>query len=367
MKDFLNKLGYNQEIEYSERLLYFMNLCAILVAFLFLVLYFCYVRFLPAIIAQSLYISGSVSIFIFLKQRKFALVRVLLVVFHMVQLTFSVFVWFPFSIGFNLFYFMVPMTAFTILRYGIRWQRIMAIVSSSLASLLYLISEVLPVDYYLYETSAQINLLFRGLTIVSILGPMIFIFATIARSDYIVHKELKELAEKDSLTQIFNRRVLYRAGHDAFKKAKNSSYCFCFMLFDIDFFKKINDQYGHPVGDELLKELTDLVLQNIRKSDLLARYGGEEFAILLDNTDKTEGLVIARKLLEIVEGKVFEIEGHKIKITISIGLLQYKSDFNSFDEMMKDVDGLLYQAKEKGRNQIQSATRNDFQDDRTKQ
>ncbi len=355
MKKFLKRIGCTAEIEYYDRLLYFLVLCTLLVIGLFLVLYALFVPFAPAILVHVIYFILSLSLYILLKYKRFNIVRFCIFIFHLIQLTLAVFVWFPYDTGFNIYYFMVPMSAFIIMRYSNRIQRYFAVIFSFLALILYLLSEILPFDYYMYETSDQINRIFRGISILSILMPMIYIFTMIARRDFIVSNELKELASKDSLTQIYNRRILYKVGNDEFVKARNHSYFFTIVLLDIDFFKNVNDKYGHPVGDVLLKELTELITNNIRKTDIFARYGGEEFAILLGNTNHDEGYAIAEKLLSIIKNHVFVIDGNQMSITVSMGLTQYTHDFDTFDEMMKTADNALYAAKENGRDQIQDS------------
>ncbi len=352
MKKFLKRIGCTPDVEYYDRLLYFLVLCTILVIGLFLVLYILFIPYAPAIIVHLIYFILSLSLYIFLKYKKFNLVRFSIFILHLIQLSLAVFVWFPYTTGFNIYYFMVPMSAFIIMRYSNYWQRIFAVIFSCIAMILYLLSEILPFDFYMYETSEQINRVFRGISIVSILVPMIYIFTMIARRDNLVNNELKELASKDALTQIYNRRILYKAGNDEFVRARNHVYCFTILLFDIDFFKKVNDKYGHPAGDALLIELTELIAKNIRKTDLFARYGGEEFAILLGNTGNNDGLSIAEKLLEKVRTSVFMIDGNPIRITVSIGLTEYSHDFSNFDDMMKAADNALYSAKENGRDQI---------------
>lgn len=352
MKKFLKTIGYDQTLEYKDRLLYFINLCTIFAASLFLTLYVLYIPFLPAITLHIIYITFSILLYFPLKYHKFSFVRYSMIIAHIVQLTFAVFLWFPYDTGFNLYYFMVPMSSFLIMKYSIFKQRVFAVFASLLSSTLYLISEIVPYDHYMYATSDSINQVFRGITIVTILIPMIYIFTKYAENSYKSHQELEQLAHLDYLTQIYNRRVLYDNGNETFYCARKNHLNYSVLIFDIDYFKRINDHYGHPVGDEVLKALSTLIKRNIRKTDLFSRYGGEEFAILLYNSAKEESQIIAEKLLNLVNDHVFIIDNHHIQITISIGLIHCSDAFESFEHMMKCADNALYKAKEEGRNRI---------------
>lgn len=354
MKKFLEKLGYSQEIEYSDKLLYFLVFCSIFVSGVFLILYGVFIPFRPAIFAHGIYFSLSLILYIPLKYGYNDIVRYLVVIFHIIQLSLSVFIWFPYDTGFGIYYLMVPMCGFIIMKYSEMKQRIFAISASILASALYYISETLDYDFYLYKTSDKVNDLFSKLSILSILVPMIYIFTMLARSNYLVNKELKMQAEVDSLTQIYNRRVLYKNGRQLFEDVKYHNKEFSLILFDLDFFKKINDVYGHQTGDVLLVELTSLIGGVLSSGDIFARYGGEEFAILIKNKDYEESYFIAEKIQNIVRKTIFEIDDNKVQITISIGLVEYNYSIIDFDEMVKLADKALYKAKENGRNQIQT-------------
>lgn len=351
---FLRKIGYNSKLHYIDRMSYLILLCTISVAIAFLVMYILFVPFMPAIFVQIIYISSSSFMYIMLKMKHYIMVRYFIIIAHMIQLTLAVFLWFPVATGFNIYYFMVPMASFIAMEFGRKSQRIFAILSSLLAMLLFLFSELAPMDYYLYETSYQINQLFKAITIVTIFTPLTFVFAEFARNIHKKQTELEFLANTDMLTQICNRRSLYDTGHAEFEVADKYMIDFSIILMDIDFFKAVNDKYGHPAGDSILRQLSDRISANIRKEDTFSRYGGEEFAVLLHKTSEKQGMAIAQKLLKLVEEEPFYYENHKINITISIGIVHYSGDYKDFDHMMKVADRALYQAKETGRNRIVS-------------
>ena len=124
------------------------------------------------------------------------------------------------------------------------------------------------------------------------------------------------------------------------------------VMIDIDFFKKINDNYGHGAGDYILKAISDIFKENLRKSDIISRYGGEEFCIVLSIKERKDGINVMEKIREIVEKQSFIYEGIKIPVTISIGVLSEIDE--TFEECIKIADKLLYEAKESGRNRVVS-------------
>jgi len=122
---------------------------------------------------------------------------------------------------------------------------------------------------------------------------------------------------------------------------------------DIDHFKKINDTYGHDVGDLVLKTFADLIRGIIRKSDICARFGGEEFVVLLPNTDREGARVLAERIRTAVAKNPVEHGSIVIVFTVSIGISQCRKGMQSIDELIKEADIALYRAKEGGRNRVE--------------
>jgi diguanylate cyclase (GGDEF)-like protein/PAS domain S-box-containing protein len=163
-----------------------------------------------------------------------------------------------------------------------------------------------------------------------------------------VEAQLIELSEKDELTRFYNRRMLFKRLNQLVSEYKRSGRVFALIMYDIDHFKDINDQYGHMVGDQVLEELSALVLKEKRDSDQAFRYGGEEFVLLLPETSKEAALKFAKRLHK----KIQSLQVQEVKqITVSIGLVSYHGK-ESVDEVMKRADALMYEAKHAGRNQI---------------
>lgn len=128
---------------------------------------------------------------------------------------------------------------------------------------------------------------------------------------------------------------------------------FAIMMLDVDFFKKVNDQYGHPAGDTCLKRVAELVTQCIRwPSDQLARYGGEEFCLILPETGEDGARVVAERIRSAVEGDLIVTDSGSFGVTISLGVCVGKPRQGRVEDMLKSADLALYQSKETGRNKV---------------
>jgi diguanylate cyclase (GGDEF)-like protein len=123
------------------------------------------------------------------------------------------------------------------------------------------------------------------------------------------------------------------------------------MLTDIDFFKKVNDTYGHPVGDVVLKGVSKVIQESLRDIDIPARYGGEEFAVILPGTDGPGARIIAERVREAVQEKTFSADSKSFKVSISIGIAVSPVDAKRKEELIEKADQALYHAKHNGRNQ----------------
>jgi diguanylate cyclase (GGDEF)-like protein len=158
---------------------------------------------------------------------------------------------------------------------------------------------------------------------------------------------------KDALTNLFNRRHLENILPMLIATAQRRNEKVAFLMIDMDYFKKVNDTYGHKAGDTVLKTLSHILINNVRKSDIVIRYGGEEFLIILQNIkDKQDALNIAEKIRKSVENNKFQLEIETIQKTISIGISIYPEHCKQGWECIKYADIALYKAKDNGRNQV---------------
>lgn len=165
-----------------------------------------------------------------------------------------------------------------------------------------------------------------------------------------IEAELILLSERDALTQAYNRRLLFGKIDELMELKAHEKKPFSLIMFDIDHFKKINDRYGHLIGDDVLKLLVKLIIDDKRSSDLIYRYGGEEFFLVLPGTDLAGANKAAQRLHQLISKLVIPKVGH---ITVSMGVVEYQTQ-ESIDDVIKRADDLMYQAKKAGRNQIKS-------------
>ncbi|MGJ0290618.1 diguanylate cyclase [Aliarcobacter cryaerophilus] len=170
----------------------------------------------------------------------------------------------------------------------------------------------------------------------------------------VLNKELKRLYLTDKLTGLYNRfKIDKELILEKEKIDRNSSYSCSLMLLDIDYFKNINDTLGHLVGDLVLKDISNLLKNNLRKTDIVGRWGGEEFLIILPFTSKDIAKKIAENLRALIEENNFSYKMNR-KITISIGVTEF-SKSKSVEDTLLLVDNLLYKAKENGRNRVEES------------
>ena len=147
----------------------------------------------------------------------------------------------------------------------------------------------------------------------------------------------------------FNNRIALEVN-----KSKVTGDPLSLIIFDLDHFKKLNDNYGHDAGDFVLKEMANLIRTGgIREQDVFARYGGEEFVILLPKTNLKQSFEIAERLRKLIENKEFIYDGKRLPVTASIGVADYRQGVNTGTDLFKRADEAVYKAKEGGRNQVQ--------------
>ena len=164
-----------------------------------------------------------------------------------------------------------------------------------------------------------------------------------------MYTQTKQMSVTDPLTHLFNRRHFEAEFEREYKRAKRYNNDLSLAVIDIDFFKKINDTYGHSCGDYVLKEIAYLMNKNFRQTDTLFRYGGEEFVVILTETSDLTAKVPLERLRKRVENHIFKFNNQEIKVTISIGVTS-RTDFENYLEMFDDADKALYKAKNDGRN-----------------
>jgi diguanylate cyclase (GGDEF)-like protein len=165
------------------------------------------------------------------------------------------------------------------------------------------------------------------------------------------HEEIERLAITDGLTSLFNHRHFQERLAQEFSRLERFTDPISLLIIDIDHFKKINDTYGHPVGDLVLKGIAGKIRSTIRNIDIPARYGGEEFAVILLGTDAKGAVNMAERLRKAILGTQFSSEKGTFNVTVSIGISTYTREIRSKEHLVETADKALYQAKKNGRNQ----------------
>jgi diguanylate cyclase (GGDEF)-like protein len=165
-------------------------------------------------------------------------------------------------------------------------------------------------------------------------------------------KELERLAYTDLLTGIWNRRHLCTLAERELNRAERYNLPLALLIIDIDYFKQVNDTYGHLVGDEVLTAIAQTVQNFLRKVDIFGRFGGEEFLVFLPDTEIRGAVIVAERLRESIAKATILITRQNILVSVSIGVASYKSGDKTIDAMIQRADTALYQAKNQGRNRV---------------
>jgi diguanylate cyclase (GGDEF)-like protein len=226
----------------------------------------------------------------------------------------------------------------------------------------YVIRELVDQEKVANLSAKQSNEYLKFSVIVLILLLAILLFVAkrqldVSRSLRLSQKELESFARKDGLTQLNNRQYWEEGFSNEYALLnRNWKRISSLIMFDIDHFKKINDQYGHLAGDEILKEISNILKTTMRTTDLCGRYGGEEFVILLFDTKLEEAQQVATILKDKIAATDFPYKDAQIKMTISAGVCQFTRDFQTHTHWIDAVDDALYQAKNNGRNKVVSVS-----------
>ncbi len=168
----------------------------------------------------------------------------------------------------------------------------------------------------------------------------------------VLSEQLSTIAYTDSLTHIYNRLHFAHFLDSEIDKVKRYGGTFSIIFFDLDYFKDVNDNFGHLAGDEVLEKITEIVAKANRSADIFARYGGEEFIILTPETSLSGALVHAERLRNDIEQYEFQGVGH---ISSSFGVTEFNAEKDDVDSLLERADKALYMAKEYGRNRVEKA------------
>jgi diguanylate cyclase (GGDEF)-like protein len=184
------------------------------------------------------------------------------------------------------------------------------------------------------------------------IGRTIFKFLSGNNIENAYHEEIYRLTTVDGLTQIYNKRYFLETLEREISRAHRYHRDLSLIMFDIDYFKKVNDTHGHLAGDAVLKQLASVLKARIRREDIMARYGGEEFAIILPEIGVSNALTFAEKVRKLIEKTQFKFEDQNIPVTVSIGVAAVAPGVQTAVDFIKVADDKLYQAKIEGRNRV---------------
>lgn len=181
-------------------------------------------------------------------------------------------------------------------------------------------------------------------------------YTAIAIENAIFFHKVQELTIIDDLTRLYNSRFLHTRLDYEFERARRFKYNLSMIFFDLDYFKNVNDRYGHLLGSKLLKEIARLVLKNIRTIDMACRYGGDEFVILLPETSKKNAFHVAQKLRRSIGNNEFlREEGINLRITASFGVASFPKGAKSKEDLIQLADQAMYEVKNSTRNGVAEA------------
>ncbi len=165
-----------------------------------------------------------------------------------------------------------------------------------------------------------------------------------------VNSQLQTLSRTDPLTQLNNRGHWEECLQQEFQRYQRTKQKCTLVMFDIDHFKRVNDNYGHPAGDEVIRVTARLLRESMRTTDVAGRYGGEEFGVILIDTSAQNSAIFANRLREKIEATTVNYDGNAINYTISLGIAELTDDAGEYVNWIECSDQALYQAKESGRN-----------------
>lgn len=192
-----------------------------------------------------------------------------------------------------------------------------------------------------------------GSAVVFLVTALVFHLALVALAGTRLMADLRRLSRVDGLTEVFNRRTIEELMHDEARRAGRSQRPFSVLMIDADYFKAINDRFGHAAGDDALRHLARILKSQMRDVDRVGRFGGEEFVALLPGTAATEALSAAERLRDALLRRPWAWQGETLPLTVSIGVAAWRGPQDGLDALLKRADAALYRAKALGRDRFE--------------
>lgn len=343
----VRKLFSNVEARERLYLTYLTLSIIVVVTFVFLFTFLGY--YTAAVIQTLVLIPFGYSVYAYLKgfalkSKAFALGSSLIIVLIQNNYVFT-----P-SVGFHFMLIPLLVVQFLISDIGDPKQRKMTFFYSIMSIGAFFISSGLSISSPIFVTSQTITAILFNLSMtVSFIALFIMLYIYSMQLS-IKEKALSYYADYDALTDIFNRGYFNRNGEQWFPLHGDGSNKLAVIIFDIDDFKRINDTYGHPVGDTVLVALSKAVTRELPSCAIFSRYGGEEFAVLIRDASLKQGYAISETIRKTIENTRVMHHDKRINFTVSVGLTVASHYHNSFDDVIRDADRALYKAKHKGKN-----------------
>jgi diguanylate cyclase (GGDEF)-like protein len=181
---------------------------------------------------------------------------------------------------------------------------------------------------------------------------MLASYAAIALDNDKLFNHIQHLAITDDVTRLYNRRYLFEMGQREFHRARRFDRPLSVIMLDIDHFKRVNDNYGHAVGDQALQQIAKVMTEHLRQVDILGRYGGEEFTIVLPETGRAQAHILAERLRRDISENFKNNSNGLNSLTVSLGVSELTEDLTSFNSLVQRADAALYDAKHAGRDTV---------------
>ncbi len=234
---------------------------------------------------------------------------------------------------------------------GLFYTVVIVSIISTAAALAVTVSAVILLNQHGFDIRLNLAIAFAASVPLVVTVPISWVMAGQMLRMYHIEKEMRSIASYDSLTGLLSRYAFFESAVNYVSLANRERTDFSLMIIDLDHFKSINDRYGHPAGDAVLRLFADVVNSVVRRSDITGRLGGEEFAILLPGTRANEALEFSERLHDAIGKAVLKYQNSIIRYSVSIGLASSSpARSDNIDELLTHADLALYQAKREGRN-----------------